>query len=312
MNKYLTYRIEDYLTDDEFINSITDADHKQKWATWLGDNPEAAKVYYEAKELIQSLKFKEETFLNKDSVWDQIESQTTAKTVELSSTNSPRKYLWVAGAIAAGLALIFVTFFQDRNSAYYESPGLALEEMILPADSKISDISGEVTYEQDNWDKERRVQLDGTATFEVSKGVPFIVETANGSVRVLGTKFTVSSEDDSFSVDVEHGKVRVTSGNNSQVLTANMSFRKNALVSRKAEGSEIIYHQYEEAALKDIIKALESSYDVDITLKDKGEMDKTYTGFFDSANLKTALQSVFWPLGMTYEINGSEITIESE
>lgn len=312
MNKYLTYRIEDYLTDDEFINSMADAQHQQKWASWLQENPEPAKVYYEARELIQSLQFKEEPFLNKDSVWDQIESQTTAKTVGLSPASSARKYLWVAGAIAAGLALIFVTFFQDNQTLSYDNPGLALESMILPQDSKVTDITGDISYDQDNWNTERRVQLDGTATFEVTKGVPFIVETPNGSVRVLGTKFTVSSEDDSFAVDVEHGKVRVTSGNNSQVLTANMSFRKNALVSRKAAGSGIIYHQYDEASLEDIIKALESSYDVEITLKDEADMDKTYTGFFDSANLKTALQSVFWPLGMTYEINGNEISIETE
>ena len=312
MNKYLTYRIEDYLTDDDFINSVADAQHPQKWAKWLEENPEPAKVYYEARELIQSLQFKEEQFLNKDLVWDQIERQTTAKTMELSPASSSRKYFWVAGAIAAGLALIFVTFFQDNQTLSYDRPSLALESMILPEGSKVTELTGDISYDQDNWDTERRVQLDGTATFEVTKGVPFIVETPNGSIRVLGTKFTVSSEDDSFAVDVEHGKVRVTSGNNSQVLTANMSFRKNALASKEAAGSGIIYHQYDEASLEDIIKALESSYNVEITLKDDADMDKTYTGFFDSSNLKTALQSVFWPLGMTYEINGNKISIETE
>ena len=312
MNKYLTYRIEDYLTDDEFINSITDANHKQKWTEWLGDKPEQAKVYYEARELIQSLKFKEEAFTGKDSVWERIEHQTNAKSVELSTSTNPRRYIWIAGAIAAGLALIFVTFFQESSSLPYDNPGLALESMILPEDSKVTAITGNISYDQDNWETERRVQLDGSATFEVTKGVPFIVETPNGTVRVLGTKFTVSSKGDSFAVDVEHGRVRVTSGNNSQVLTANMSFRKNALVASKTADSGIIYHQYDNASLEDIIKALESSYDVKINLKDISQMDKTYTGFFDSANLKTALQSVFWPLGMTYEITGNEITIESE
>ncbi len=312
MNKYLTYRIEDYLTDDDFINSIADSQHQQKWVNWLQENPEPAKVYYEARELIQSLQFKEEQFQNKDSIWDRIESQTTAKTVELSSASSSREYFWVAGAIAAGLTLIFVTFYQNNHTLSYNSPSLALESMILPEGSKVTEMTGDISYDHDNWGTERRVQLDGTATFEVTKGVPFIVETPNGSVRVLGTKFTVSSKDDSFAVDVEHGKVRVTSINNSQVLTANMSFRKNALALNVAAGSGIIYHQYDEASLEDIIKALESSYNVEITLKNEADMDKSYTGFFDSSNLKTALQSVFWPLGMTYEINGNKISIKAE
>ena len=227
MDKYLTYRIEDYLTDDEFINSISELEHDHHWSKWLKENPGPAETYYEAKKLIVSLKFKEEEFLNKDSVWDRIDSNTEAKSIDISKASRPTRYLWMGGAIAAGLVLLFISFYQNDNLSVTDTPGFVQEEMILPADSKISNISGEITFERDNWNEERRVQLEGTATFDVTKGVPFIVETPTGSVRVLGTKFTVTSENDAFSVDVEHGKVRVTSGNNSQVLTANMSYRKN-------------------------------------------------------------------------------------
>ncbi len=314
-DKYLPYRIEDLLADDEFIHATLD---KEEWNSLLRSyqsQPDIIKRFEDAKAMMVSLRFKEELFSNKDLVWARIDESTTAKEVQMTeeTANTSYKWTWIAGAIAAGLALLLTvqSLFPTNDVVSYHDM-VNVPSMTLPAGSIVSDISGDLTVDESIWSEERKISLKGTATFEVTKGVPFVVSTPNGSIRVLGTKFTVSSEGSALIVNVAHGKVRVTSGNNSQILTDNMGFRKNAFIKEDMISSQVIYHQYEEASLKDIISVLESSYDIEIILKDQEDLDKTYTGFFDSANLKTALQSVFWPLGLSYNINGKSITISKE
>jgi ferric-dicitrate binding protein FerR (iron transport regulator) len=189
---------------------------------------------------------------------------------------------------------------------------LAATEMTLPAGSVITDIDGTVDFDKTDWGSERHVQLSGTATFEVTKGVPFIVETDNGQVRVLGTKFTVTSEGDQFSVDVDHGKVRVTSGSRTQILTDQMSYHKNMEPGSTLSDNSIAYFQYDEAPLEEIITTLESVYHIEIAVDADITTRQQYTGFFDSSDLKTSLQSVFWPLGLTYQIEGNQVSISKE
>lgn len=63
--------------------------------------------------------------------------------------------------------------------------------------------------------KERMVQLDGEAFFEVSRDEkkPFIVRTFATDIEVLGTKFNVNADEESgeFSVTLAEGSVRVSS-----------------------------------------------------------------------------------------------------
>ena len=59
----------------------------------------------------------------------------------------------------------------------------------------------------------RDVNLNGEAFFEVKKGVPFTVNTANGNVSVLGTSFYVTSRNELLDVKCFTGKVKVNSNN---------------------------------------------------------------------------------------------------
>lgn len=64
---------------------------------------------------------------------------------------------------------------------------------VLP-DGSTAELSGgtELTYYRYFWREGRRVHLQGEAFFEVTKGeAPFLVDTFNATVRVLGTTFNV-------------------------------------------------------------------------------------------------------------------------
>jgi len=79
--------------------------------------------------------------------------------------------------------------------------------------------------------KDRTVELEGEAYFEVSKDEehPFIVRTERLDVTVLGTGFNVMAykQDPRTEVTLVKGKVDVTSGNISEILTPSQQFMMN-------------------------------------------------------------------------------------
>jgi ferric-dicitrate binding protein FerR (iron transport regulator) len=71
-------------------------------------------------------------------------------------------------------------------------------------------------------DKNRRVKLDGEGYFEIAKDKahPFIVESNNQEVEVLGTHFNVNaySNESSTNTTLLEGSVKISAGNKQQIL----------------------------------------------------------------------------------------------
>lgn len=116
-----------------------------------------------------------------------------------------RYFMYGAGilALAACLVLLFIRPpQQDEAAAEKRYPNMVITrpgsrtKLILPDGTTVwLNASSKLTYGDDFMQKERRVQLDGEAFFEVVKneGKPFIINTAVMDVRVLGTSLNVKS-----------------------------------------------------------------------------------------------------------------------
>jgi transmembrane sensor len=321
-DKYLHYQLEDFLTDDTFIASISDASLESAWSTWLQDHPDMATRIHEAKELIHSLKFKEEVFTSQAQVWDRIEQSTSAKEISMTPVRSQsRPWVWIAIAAAACIGLLVFLRSPEQGMITRDNMSIVSENVVLPSGSEIVLAPGSsVSYDQSLWKAERYIQLTGEASFDVTTGVPFIVETSNGSVRVLGTQFSIDAQGKSFIVQVSEGKVEVSSGTQKEILTAGMNFKKNPSYkdvsanhaqSDDQEEKVLNFYQYEDAPLSDIILSIEREYNVTFTANSSIK-EKLYTGFFKSDNLEIALNSVFWPLNIKYEINDKTIILSEE
>ena len=65
---------------------------------------------------------------------------------------------------------------------------------------------------------QRNIEIEGEAYLEVThdRWKPFIVNTPNGKVKVLGTKFYVTStlKEKDFMVSLIEGSVKISSGSN--------------------------------------------------------------------------------------------------
>lgn len=218
-------------------------------------------------------------------------------------------------AVAASVAIIIgYTFFFNQTTGYETGYGeqLALtlpdqSEVILNADS-------ELEYNAKDWENERTLQLTGEAYFEVQKGSTFTVQTDNGSVTVLGTQFTVTSDDGIFEAKCFEGKVRVVKGNLSEVLTKGKAVR---LVDNTFENWEFTSttpswpqaeSSFTNAPLSQVIRALEKQFDVTIN-SEKINQEPRFSGSFTHTDLQKALRTVFDPLEIKFTFS-NENTID--
>ena len=139
-------------------------------------------------------------------------------------------------SVAAALALLFISYFLFTGGHTVETGFGELSEEVLPDGSIVRmNAKTELTYRKRNWKENRRISLNGEAYFEVAKGATFTVESLQGEVQVLGTKFNVYSRENIFEVRCFEGKVKV-SGAGETFLSAGESYRQ---VADKVERVEL-------------------------------------------------------------------------
>jgi len=138
-------------------------------------------------------------------------------------SNKRRYYLLGAGVLCLAIACIALLFTQPtqvKEPVEKRFPNMVITrpgsrtKLILPDGTTVwLNASSKLTYGDDFMQKERRVQLDGEAFFEVVKneGKPFIINTAMMDVRVLGTSLNVKSypEEKSAEAVLIRGKIEI-------------------------------------------------------------------------------------------------------
>lgn len=219
---------------------------------------------------------------------------------------------WVSFAVAAGVALLVMIFFQNQLS---DAPDwVARTDIGQQTQGALPDLStyqlnagSRIAFDADSWEEARSVTLEGEAYFSVQKGETFTVNTAHGAVTVLGTRFNVRDRDGVLDVSCLNGKVRVLDekGQEQAVLKAQEAVRlENGQVNLRAiseaqrpawiQGTTIL----EDVPLQVVVRELERQYDIQIELT--GAFKKQIKDVkFPNDDLTTAL-NVISPL---YRLN---------
>ncbi|WP_299365754.1 FecR family protein [Winogradskyella sp.] len=213
---------------------------------------------------------------------------------------------WAIG-IAASIVVLFglFTFLNTSEvvveTGYGENKTIALldgSEVVLNARSKI-------VYNEDTWNNDRKLVLEGEAYFKVAKGETFVVNTKNGTVSVLGTEFNVNSTEDFFDVVCYEGKVGVKTSGSNHILLPNNTVRRvdgHIEVTNSSGKMPTWIHgesSFDSVPLHIVIGALEAQYNVSF---DSGAIDESdiFTGSFPHDSLNIALKTVFTTLNITY------------
>jgi len=162
--------------------------------------------------------------------------------------------------------------------------------------------------------KHRHITLQGEAFFKVKKGNEFVVQSNNSKVTVLGTSFTIYARNNRFDVKCYTGKVRVESPSIIPVILTRGKSVKTITDSALCDTSLFdpetpvtwIHGEFyfSNESLSTVFDEMERQFDITITHPVLS--NRTYTGFFNKNNIKTALDNVCLPMGIEYKMIDSK------
>jgi transmembrane sensor len=177
--------------------------------------------------------------------------------------------------------------------------------------------------------KKRVVHLDGEAYFKVAKmpDRPFIVNTAEMQVKVLGTSFNVRaySEEDQTLAILEEGSIELQFEHSKGISPVKLtpgecaSFQKSE-EKLLVENTETYLHTawrdgkyiFKDADLKTIIRQLEKLYDIHIHLNNNSLNNSRFRGIFEykKQNVFDALETIERITSLKYRMEGRDIWLE--
>lgn len=224
------------------------------------------------------------------------------------------RLIWgTAAAASIFLALSIFTLFRNSNTVIRaEYAETRIYE--LPDGATVSMNDGStIRYKRRSWNRERSIQLEGEATFDVPKGSPFIVNTSNGTVEVLGTSFNVRSWDGDIVVECYSGKVQVSRLGSSDIIEKDQAVRitdtgnstRSSIVNSRPlweSGSS----KFVDENLGSVFQELERQFDIEVKYPSNNRL---FTGTFDHNDLNSALQQICVPMGLNYTINSPDKSV---
>lgn len=293
-----------YNTDDFLAKWISgELSEKDKKEFEKTNEYKSFKAILEGTDVLEVPKYDKDAFFNRI-----LEKKKEMKKVR------PLFPKWVF-AIAASVALLFGYFTFFNNNMNYETGfGEQLTFMLSDNSEVILNANSKLSYHKKGWENERNLTLNGTGYFKVSKGSIFTVLTENGTVTVLGTKFTVNSTQSIFEVICFEGRVTVKSHKDSKIITKGEAVRLQggSFESWNIKSTKPSWidgeSSFVEAPIHQVIKSLEDNYNVVIN-SSKINNRLRFTGSFTNNSLETALRTVFDSMEISFTFS-NETTID--
>ncbi len=185
-------------------------------------------------------------------------------------------------------------------------------EYKLPDGSMVAmNAESKISFKKNNFNKNRIVNMEGEAFFDIRKGTAFIINTKLADIKILGTSFDLVSRDNIFKVSCITGKIQVSSGSQSLTITPGESatLNNNELLKYPDKNIKNVPNwrlgefYFENSPLNSVFKEIERQFNVNFVVTKMDE--KYFTGSFTNKNLVNALDIVCIPMGLTYEIGGN-------
>lgn len=222
--------------------------------------------------------------------------------------------------VAAVLVMGAVIFYFMKDSLFEESRTYVATQagetqvITLPDNSVVTlNAASSLSYTEEAWEQERKIELEGEAYFDVEKGKSFSVITAHGQVTVLGTRFSVKDRPGFYDVMCYEGKVEVRGKGEPIQLTPQGFYReaqntvthdvfktetKPAWLDRESS--------FQQVPVMEVLRELERQYGVTVQVTQVDTL-QYFTGKFPHGDLTTALQTIAIPLNLSYRVHDKEI-----
>lgn len=175
--------------------------------------------------------------------------------------------------------------------------------------------------------KSRRVILKGEAFFDVTKSTrPFIVETADLDIRVLGTRFNVTAyaNEPNVQTTLTRGRVVVETGDryeksNQVVLQpgeqAEFNREASSLFSQAVDTTMYVgwvngYFRFEDKPLDEVLRSMSRWYDINYTYDENVDSRKVLSGRLNREDDFDVIMNLLSKIsGIIYERDGNNVII---
>lgn len=169
----------------------------------------------------------------------------------------------------------------------------------------------------------RTVEVSGEAYFEIAPDVkqPFMVESGNTKVEVLGTHFNINAYPDRKNIrtTLEQGSVRVVEGDESIVLkpgeqastnqqTGNLQVQTVNLAAALAWKNGLFY--FENTNIKEIMNEISRWYNVDVVYETNDLSNKNFNGIISRySNVDAVLKRFSLTGTVHFKVDGRTIVV---
>ncbi len=249
-----------------------------------------------------------------------------------SQTRKQTNNRWIV-RIAASIAIVLISTY---TIWYYSSSIIATDDLfaqttvdkMILSDGSLVWIKGDskLAYFEKDSGQTRYAELTGEALFEVAKDPnrPFVIQCRDISIRVLGTSFSLRSNQDSVVVKVLTGKVNVTSAIDNkttqvepfQELVYTRGQWKQTSFSEKEATAVTANTEYnmrfENNTLAEVLARLEKKFNVSMKTTDEKANACRLTADLTDHSLDTSLQLIAEVLAVTVNRKDSVIIIDGK
>ncbi|MDD4516715.1 FecR family protein [Massilibacteroides sp.] len=273
-----------------YIEGKASSKEKEEFASWIDSD----------EKNLQEFLFKRNIY--DASLWGDSISQSKQGKQKTKAFRIVANLLKIASVFLLGIiSYHYVTLYIESTTPQPIAPMQKIyvpeaqrAELILDDGTKVW-LNGNSTFSfpKEFSKKERNVELQGEAFFEVTKdrNKPFIVNAGDYKIRVLGTEFNVKTNRDKkiFETSLLSGAVEIFSDDadntiklfpNERVYYANGQLIQSQIESHDKflwrEGLIVFEHE----SVKSILSQLENYYGVKIIVNNKKILNDFYTGKF--------------------------------
>ncbi|MDR0845180.1 MAG: DUF4974 domain-containing protein [Tannerella sp.] len=308
-----------------------DAKLSDELRQWINASPVNRKHFKDMQEIWFASIVGRTNRFDKDKAYKRFLQRTNLRKAK---TISMRPFLYAAAGVLLLLIISYASYWQGGEQlksrfadVIIEAPLGSKTKTSLPDGTLVwLNAGSKITYSQGFGVSERNIRLSGEGYFEVTKNekAPFCVHTDELQVNVLGTIFNFRNYPEGEEATVSLVEGLVLAKNQLKNEKAQLSPGEKVFLDKKTGEMRVVsvnvqntvawtddYLFFDEELLPDIVRELERSYNVKISLADPSlETFRFYGNFVvKDQTIEEILDMLASTNKLRYRIKGKEITL---
>jgi len=257
---------------------------------WLNKDELNKKLFNDEKKFFEEINSLPNDFLNeiKNEVKD-----------NRKNANKSKQTIFYFGSFASAACLLLVAyfsiFFDNTTFTHTYIASQKVQNKITLPDNSVISLDANTQIKVKFYDDRREIFLtQGKAFFDVfpNKKRPFIVNTDNTTIKVLGTKFEVVNNK-KFELNVKEGRVSISNKKDkllafvtkNQSLKLNKYYQIDSIIEKNSQDMALWSEgkfEFRQTSIKDVLKTFRKYININVKIIDKNIEDLKISGNFTS------------------------------